>query len=71
MPQDHAGIIANQLALQAKTAGVSSKVILQATQGDYSALIDDMVTASATAKGRPFNLASAEYMRLSRPRLPR
>jgi hypothetical protein len=61
--------ITRQMALQAKTAGVSSDVILRATQGDYSALIDSMLSSSAAVKGNPFNLASAEYMRLSRPNL--
>lgn len=63
--------IARQLALQAKTAGVSSDVILRATEGDYSALIDSMLNSNATTRGHPFNLASAECMRLSRPNLPR
>jgi LmbE family N-acetylglucosaminyl deacetylase len=62
--------IAHQLALQAKTAGVSSSAISRAAQGDYQALIDAMLNASVAEKGRPFNLAAAEHMRLSRPNLP-
>lgn len=63
--------IAHQLVLQAKTAGVSSDAILQATRGDYAALIDYVLVAGASSKGRPFNLAAAEYMRSYRPALPR
>ena len=63
--------IAGQMAMQAKTAGVSSDVILRATQGDFGALIDNMLGSNAKVKGNPFNLASAEHMRLSRPNLPR
>ena len=62
--------IAQQMALQAKTAGVSSNVILRATQGDYAALIDGLLMSGAAAKGQSFNLAAAEYMRCSRPNLP-
>lgn len=62
--------IAQQMALQAKTAGVTSEAILRATQGDYGALIDSILISVAVAKGRPFNLASAEYLRSSRPNLP-
>jgi LmbE family N-acetylglucosaminyl deacetylase len=62
--------IARQLALQAKTAGKSFDVILQAAQGDFSAMVDDMVNANAKSKGKQFTLASAEYLRLSRSRLP-
>jgi LmbE family N-acetylglucosaminyl deacetylase len=63
--------IARQLAMQARTAGVSSEVIRQATEGDFAALVDFLTNANATAKGEPFGLMAAEYMRLSRPRLPR
>jgi hypothetical protein len=56
--------------LQAKTAGVTSEAILRATQGDYCALIDSILISVAEAKGRPFNLASAEYLRSNRPNLP-
>ena len=63
--------IGRQMEMQAKTAGVSSDVILHATRGDYSALIDSMLNSNARVKGNPFNLESAEYMRLSRPNLPR
>jgi LmbE family N-acetylglucosaminyl deacetylase len=63
--------IAQQMALQAKTAGLSSYTILRATQGDFGALIDSILLPGASAKGKQFNLASAEYMRASRPNLPR
>lgn len=63
--------IGAQMAMQAQTAGLSSDAILRATEGDYGALIDKMLGSNAAAKGNPFNLASAEHMRLSRPNLPR
>jgi LmbE family N-acetylglucosaminyl deacetylase len=63
--------IAQQMALQAKTAGVSSEAILRATQGDYGTLIESILFPGASAKGQPFKLTSAEYMRSSRPNLPR
>ncbi len=65
------GNIARQLALQAETAGVSSDVIRHATEGDFAALVEFLVHFPALAKGEPFSLAAAEYMRLSRSSLPR
>lgn len=62
--------IARQLALQAKTAGVFSEVILRATEGEFTALVDFLADANAHVKGEPFSLAAAEYMRLSRTHLP-
>jgi hypothetical protein len=45
--------IAQQMALQAKTAGVSSSVILRATQGDYAALIVSAVYAPLDIRVSP------------------
>jgi LmbE family N-acetylglucosaminyl deacetylase len=63
--------IARQMAMQAKTAGISSGVIQRAINGDYAALVNFIADENAGVKGLPFSLAAAEYMRLNRAHLPR
>jgi LmbE family N-acetylglucosaminyl deacetylase len=70
----HATMLANiarQFALQAQTAGVNSQIIEAASTGDFAPLIAWMVREPATARGNPFSLECADYLRLSRSRLPR
>jgi hypothetical protein len=57
------------MALQAETAGVESPAARQAAEGDFGPLAESLVVRPARAKGKPFGLAAAAHMRLSRPAL--
>ena len=58
--------IARQFALQARTAGVASDLIARANAGDVQPLVETLFSAAAAARGAPFGLQAADWLRCHR-----
>ena len=58
--------IARQFALQAGTAGVASDLIARADAGDVRPLVETLFLAAAAARGAPFGLDAADWLRCHR-----
>lgn len=58
--------IARQLALQARTAGVSPALVARAEGGEPRPLVEAALRHAAARRGAPFGLAAAEWLRLRR-----
>lgn len=58
--------IVRQFALQSATAGTRDPLLEAAEKGAHAPLFSSILRRSAAAKGKPFGLAAAEVLRLSR-----
>jgi LmbE family N-acetylglucosaminyl deacetylase len=58
--------IAQQLALQARTAGLAPNLVSRAVAGEHRPLFEALLRRAAALKGAPFGLSAAEVLRLHR-----